>query len=531
MAKSEVTKDMENNHEVSITNVQNEIMLVGALFNKPDLYISYGSFIRSKYDFSDDCVRFFYDCFELFYKTQSQTIDETKFNMFMSAEVERLNFYKKYKGWKTVSSWMKLSDPDDIKNYMTVVKKYSLIREYDRQGYPVQKIIVHPRFNKMTADDIYKLIRSQADKINTIINNANEAVNLTEKCGNQVRSYLIEPDMGIALPWDSLTKMFRGCRQGKVIFNGFLSNEGKTRNLMLLIAYIVLVKKEKFLLLSNEMDEKDLRDCLITTVINNKQFQKLHGVSINKKEGEIVLGIYHDKDGNIISRIKDDKGNFIESEEEYIARVEENSEEYRQVQKVAQWIDSEREGKLFFLDVGDDYSDARLELEFRKHRLLYDVKYAGYDTMKGYGVDDWQTLKQTATKIKEIMKSINMFCWCVFQLTDDTVFTDITALSSNNIANSKGIKHVADCLILGKRIPLNQYDMYRYIPDDLSGQWGEQVEHILDKNKVYFAMKIDKNRGGNKSLIPLFELNLDYNTWVEVGYLVKKEKVSKKKEE
>ena len=34
--------------------------------------------------------------------------------------------------------------------------------------------------------------------------------------------------------------------------------------------------------------------CLITTVINNKEFQDLHGVYITKPEKEIVLGVYHD---------------------------------------------------------------------------------------------------------------------------------------------------------------------------------------------------------------------------------------------
>lgn len=36
--------------------------------------------------------------------------------------------------------------------------------------------------------------------------------------------------------------------------------------------------------MSNEMDEEDLRSCLITTVINNKEFQDLHGVVLEKPE-------------------------------------------------------------------------------------------------------------------------------------------------------------------------------------------------------------------------------------------------------
>lgn len=505
----------------SVNNIQAEILLVGSLYKEPDIYVSYGNFMRSKYDFSDDATKFFYDCFELMYTTFSQNMDENQVNIFMSQDTDRLILYKRYKGYKTISQWMQLADVDDFKNYYNLVKKYSLVREYERNGYPVQRILNHKKFNQWTAQDIYKIIRSLADKINTIISASEESVVLTSKVSNQVQSLLISPDMGIPMPWNMLTEMFRGCRLGKVIFNGFLSNEGKSRNMMLLIAYIVLVQNEKFLLLSNEMDEDDLRNCLITTVVNNECFRELHGVRINKREEEIVLGKYRDRNGNYIERYTDDFGDYIESEEDYIARVERDSDEYHQIQKVARWVDQQRDGKLFFKDVGMDYSDEALEFEFRKHKMIYGVNYCGYDTLKGFRTDDWQTVKQTATKIKELMKEIHMFCFAVFQLTDDTVFTDVFQLSSNNIANAKQIKHIADILMLGKRIDKEEYYKYQYIsPTD----WGEVTPHDLDYNKQYFALKIDKNRGGNKQKMPLFEIDLDYNTWIEVGYIVKKKR-------
>ena len=500
-------------------NIQAEICFVGSLYKKPDLYVSYGRFVRSKYDFYDETTRFFYDMFELMYTTFAQTLDENKINIFMSQDEERLRTYKRYKGFKTIQQWINLADDNDFKNYFNIVKKYSLVREYDRNGYPVQKILNHKNFEKWTAQDIYKIIRAKADKINTVINAVEESVILNKDNEKQVRGFLIKPDMGLPLPWDLLTQMFRGCRTKKVVFNGFLSNEGKTRNMMLLVAYIVLVLKESFLLLSNEMDEDDLRNCLITTVINNPCFKKLHGINIYKPEREIVLGIYHDRNGNVIERKTNENGEFIESEEEYIKRIENESDEFNYVMKVAQWIDSQTEGKLYFMDVGDDYSDERLEFEFRKHRMIYGIKYAGYDTLKGFRTDDWQNIKQTATKIKELMKEIDMFCWAVFQLTDDTVFDDIFKLSSNNIANCKNIKHVADILMLGKRIYPSEYHKYQYISLD---DWGEPYANDLSYDKTYFAIKVDKNRGGNKDYIPLFEINLDYNVWNEVGYLIKK---------
>lgn len=50
--------------------------------------------------------------------------------------------------------------------------------------------------------------------------------------------------------------------------------------------------------------------------------------------------------------------------------------------------------------------------------------------------------------------------------------------------------------------------------------WGKPMRHNLNENKQYFAIKVDKNRGGNKQLIPIFEINLDYNIWNEIGYIV-----------
>jgi hypothetical protein len=288
---------------------------------------------------------------------------------------------------------------------------------------------------------------------------------------------------------------------------------------MKLMAYITMVKNEKFLFCSNEMDEEDLRSALITTVVNNPEFKELHGVNIIKVEREIVLGIYKDDNGKFIERSCNSKGSYDETEEEYIQRVRKNSKEFRQILEIGKWIDSKKDKQIFFKDVGNDYSDQTLEFEYRKHNIVYGVKYCGYDTLKGYCTDNWESIKQTATKLKELMKETKMFLWAVFQLTDDTVFTDIFQLSSNNIANAKQMKHVADMLTIGKRIPKEDYHKYSYISHD---DWGKPIPKQLEVDKTYYGIVVDKNRGGSKDRVPLFEVNLDFNTWYEIGYLIRK---------
>jgi replicative DNA helicase len=510
---------MDEIKNVEPRNIPTEILFVGSLYKNPDLYVSWGNFIRSKYDFDDEVTRFFYNCFELMYKTFAQTVDENKVNTFMSQDNDRLQLYKKYGGYKLLVQWMELADADDFKNYFNIVKKYSLVREYQRSGYPVQKIMEHRRFNEWSAQDIYKMIRAKADKISTIILSNDESVVLNEKTEDTLKGFLIKPQFGLEMPWTLVNDAFRGLRLGKVIFEGFLSNEGKTRKLMKLIAFITLIKNERFLLLSNEMDEDDLKSALITTVINNKEFKSIHGIDIVKPEREIVLGQYRDDKGNFITRDMDSQGNFIEDEDEYVTRVYKNSEEYRKVMEIGKWIDSKRDKEIFFKDVGMDYSDQTLLFEIQKHNIVSSVKYFGYDTMKGFGTDDWMTVKQTATKLKEFSKEIKISLYSVFQLTDDTVFTDIFDLSSNNIANAKQVRHVIDHMLIGKRISKDDYHKYMYIPTEC---WGNPTPQPLDFSKVYLAEKIDKNRGGSKDRISLFEIDLNLNTWYEVGYLIKK---------
>lgn len=504
-------------------NISAEICFVGALYKNPDYFVNYGNFMRSKYDFSDPAVRFFYDNFETYYLTFSQTVDETKMNVFMSQNSERLKTYKQYKGWNTIQKYMNLSDEKDCKNYFDTVKKYSLIREYGRNGFPVEKILSNKNFDKMSPNDVYRIIRTKADKINTVINAGEEAVELTDKNTYQIDEYLKKPNFGLPFPWYMYNEYFLGMRDTKLLFEGFLSNEGKTRKLVFLAAYIALVQNKDFLLMSNEMDEGDLRSCLITTVINNKEFQELHGVTMKKPEKEIVLGVYHDREGKILRRKTDNFGIYIESNEDFIKRVQRESDEYWKVRKVTEWIDSpDRMGKVMFKDVGNDYSSKQIEFELRKAKMVQNIKYFGYDTLKGYNTDDWSQIKQFATRLKELTKELRLSGYVVFQLSDDTVFTDIFSLSSNNIANAKQIKHIADILNIGKKLKRDEYFKYQMVSEN--DDWGEPVEENLDLEKQYFCIKPDKNRSGNKDKIMLFEIDLNLNVWKNVGYIIKRPK-------
>lgn len=505
-----------------LANIQNEILLVGSMYKDLNIYVENNKVIKPDYDFFDPVTKFFYNSLDLMYTTFSQTINESNVNVFMSQDIERLKTFRKYGGYKTIKKWMSLSDTDDYKNYFNIVKKYSLLREYDNKGFKVDKIINHPKFELFKANDIYRTIRGLADKVSTVIMENTDSVKMND--GNQevVKKWLIRPQMGLEIPFKLLNEMFRGLRLGKVIGLGFLSNEGKTRLAILLACYICFVKQEKVFFMANETDEEDIRACMLTTIINNDYFKDLHKINITKAEKEVVLGIYKDDKGNIIERkIDEETGKYIETENEYITRVYNNSEAFQNVMAVANWIDS-YENNLFFFERLTDYSNENLEFKIRNANISKGIKYFIYDTLKCYGEERWEKLKQTTTLLVDLMSELKCCLWADIQLTDDTVYTDIFGLSSMNIANAKQLKHVLDHLILGKRLNKEEYYKYKIVPDDDS--WGMDCID-LELKSTYYGLKIDKNRGGNKDKIPVLKVNLDLNTWEEVGYLIKAPKV------
>lgn len=419
-----------------ISNIQNEILFVGSFYKKPDLYVEYGRFIRAEFDLVDEIAKFFYNCFELYYKTTSDTIDEMKLNTFMSQDPERFKTYKKYGGYKTISVWMNMADTKDFQNYINVVKKYSLLREYNRKGYDVSKIMNHKAFETMKPNDIYRIIRSTVDKISTVIMANEDSVVVTNDNEKALNRWLLKPQMGAKTPFDLINEMFRGLRGGKLVCLGFLSNQGKTRLAIYLAAYLAFIEDKKVCMMCNETDEDDFRACLLTTVINNDCFKDLHGIDIDKQEREIVLGQYVGDNGYVVERYVDEHGIYTESEDDFIDRLYNTSKQYRDVLAIAQWMEEQTENKIFYKFM-KSYSDEDIEFEIRKHNIAHGVEHFIYDTLKGYKSDEWTSLKQTVTMLSSLMIELNTNVWSDIQLTDDTINTDVFSLSSNNLANSK----------------------------------------------------------------------------------------------
>jgi len=357
------------------------------------------------------------------------------------------------------------------------------------------------------------MIKSKADKINTVISGGEESVLLGKKSKYRIKEWIKKPSFGITFPWNYWNIFFRGFRKKKLIVEGMLSNEGKSRKMVALATHISLLERKSVLIMTNEMSEEDIEACKIVTVINDPIHKKNFNFELNKTEEEIVLGRYRNDDtGQFIIRELDKNENPILTDEEYEEKLLKESTEYRNTLQVAEWI--EKNTKIYFKEMRE-YADYDLEMEIRKHVLSKNVEYVMYDTLKGYRTDDWGTIKQTATRLEELAKELNIGIYANFQLTDDSIYLEVFDLNSMNLANCKQVFHVLDYLVLGKRLFRDDYDKYSIIDD-----WGGEIP--LDFNKTYYGHRFAKSRTGGKGKVTICEVDLDRNTWIEVGLLIKK---------
>lgn len=428
----------------------------------------------------------------------------------MSQDKERNKLYKEYGGYSTIEKAKGLVNNEDFKNYFNTLKKYSLLREYERTGFPVEKIVNHKKFQILTAEDIYRIMKTKTDKIYTVIGGSEDEILLGEDAEEQIDEYLDEPDIGLSFPWELLNYYLRGFRQGEFIVESMLSNQGKTRKMINLASYLSLTNDIPVLILSNEMTGKKIKACLITTIINNKRYKEFLNIdeTFYKTEREIVTGKY--RDDTTKEFILRNKG---ESKQDFIKRLYSNSSEYRNIKQVAKFI---REKTKIYFKYLKEYSDTDLEMEIKRNVLGKKVQYVFYDTLKGYRSDDWSIVKQTATKLSEIAAELNVGIYSNYQMTDDSHFIEIFDFNSNNLANSKQVFHVLDTLIFSTA--LKKEDYYRY---SIIDNWGGELP--LDINKRYYGSKIAKSRTEGKDKVLILEVDLNYNTWVELGYLTKTE--------
>ena len=508
-------EEEDGTYPQQLSNPQLETIFIGMLLDNPKLISKY-------YFVFDDCV------FE----------DPEMLNIYKSV---LFNEGSKYSSEKAKDKFNFAKDSEavyELKNKLrkdVKGKEYNIEKVYDelkklfilRKAYTetpersVQEKIVeitnYTLYDKMSPEEIEDTIEQVrvTQKFKSAVL-SDGLVNFLESGENELAN-------GLSYPFPVLTEVFKGIRKGETMAYAMPSNNGKSRLTIDIAAYTALVHKKKVLVISNEMSEEKMKLCLITTIINNPEIQKIHGQDVHVSETELLEFKFrpdHKKDAKL-----DENGYVLkeegETQKQFIKRLSEISTEFNKTIKAIDWASKQIDNSIYFINITDHTND-----ELKKVIINYyykeHIEYVFYDTLKTdtSNIGNPEEIKKTATILSNLAQNFNIFICSSLQLAENA--TSPINLDVNDLAVSRTVKEVLDTLCLFKQITREHLDEYEYSLKEVDTKFFD-LEKSENPDVRYYACVVDKNRAGAKPKL-VFKINLAYNSWEELGYLRLKQK-------
>lgn len=508
-------KDEENNKESEIypkrlSNIELEERYIGLLLDNPKAISMYYVVHDDCYFESDDMLNLYKSILFTEGQAYAPQIAKNDFNFAKeSSETYKLKSQLREKARKVKYDFEKTYV--ELRKLFEIRKNYlsNPIKETQKE---VVDILKYELYDSMTIQEVKDAIAQimATEKFKRSILNTN----MTDFFITGENSLTT----GLELPFPILSSVFKGIRKGETMAYAMPSNSGKSRFTIDLAAYIAFIHKKKVLVISNEMLEEKMKLCLITTVLNNKEIQKLHGQELSKTEGELLEFKFRPDDGE---NVEIDEDGYVkkregESQKLFSQRLKEVSTEFRKTIAVTEWLDEQIRNSIYFVNITNHTND-ELEKIILNYYYKEKIEYMFYDTLKTdtENIGNGEEIKKTATILSNLAQNLKIFIASSLQLTESNTLP--INLNINDLAVSRTVKEVLDTLYLIKQIHNEDLNKYEYSLEEVDTEFFK-LKKYKDPDVRYYACVVDKNRAGAKPKV-LFRLNLAYNVWEELGYL------------
>ena len=493
-----------------LQNPKLERTYIGLLLNNPQYIVKF-YFLHDQCFFEDDELLNIYK--SVLYTEGGAYTPEIAKDGFNFAKDTEKSYNLKYELKKEVQQ-----EKINAEKVYTELKKLFILRKSYTETpikeiqEKVVEIIDYKLYDQMSVEEIESAVIQVTDteKFKRAILNKG-LTSFLEAGDNNLRN-------GLPLPFPILTSVFKGIRKGETMAFAMPSNCGKSRFTVDIAAHTALVHTKKVLIISNEMSEEKMRLCLITTILNNKAIQEMHGYTIKKTEGELLEFKFRPDDPK---KVKVDEDGYVvrdegESQKDFVKRLSEVSTEFNNITAVTDWANKELENSLYFINITDHTND-ELKKVIMNYYYKEKIEYMFYDTLKTdtANIGIGEELKKTTTILSNLAQNFNLYICSTLQLAETSTLP--VNLNVNDLAVSRTVKEVLDTLCLIKQINRDSYQDYEYSLNEVDTKFFD-LEKFEDPDVRYYACVIDKNRAGAKPTL-LFRLNLAYNVWEELGYL------------
>ena len=513
-AKKEAAEEQEEEEKgiypKKLSNTELEELYIGLLLTDPKLIVKYYFLFEECYFENEEMLNIYKSV--LFTEGAAYTSEIAKNGFNFARDSERV-----YKLKNKLKARVANKEYDVEKTYIELRKLFVLRKNY--LAIPIKNIqdkVVEIKdyilYDKMSVEEVKDAVIqvNDTEKFKRAVLNEG-LTSFLEMGENNLRN-------GLALPFPTLTSVFKGIRKGEAMAFAMPSNAGKSRFTMNVAAHVALVHKKKVLVISNEMSEEKMKLCLITTILNNKAIQNIHGHNLSITEGELLEFKFRPDNKEKVE--VDDKGYIIrkpgEKQGDFVKRLLQQSSDFKKTVEVTDWANKEIKNSIYFINITDHTND-ELKKVIMNYYYKEHIEYVFYDTLKtdtaNIGVAE--EIKRTATILSNLAQNFNMYICSTLQLAESNTLP--VNLDVNDLAVSRTVKEVLDTLCLLKQINRDTLQNYEYSLNEVDTKFFD-LKKYDDPDVRYYACVVDKNRAGAKPTL-VFRLNLAYNVWEELGYL------------
>ena len=508
-------EDEEGKYPDELSDPELEQDFIGILLDNPKLISKY-YFIFDDCIFEDDAMLNIYKSI-LFNEGSKYSSEKAKDKFNFSKDSEEVYELKNKLRKKARENEFNVEEIyDELKKLFILRKAYTETPERNVQEKIVE-ITEYELYDKMSPEEVKDTIDQV--KVTQKFKSAvlsDELVEFLENGENELAN-------GLSYPFPVITEVFKGIRKGETMAFAMPSNCGKSRLTMDISAYTALVHQKKVLVISNEMSEEKMKLCLITTILNNPEIQKIHGQDIHVSETELLEFKFRpdnkkdaklDQNGYVLKEEGETQGQFVR-------RLFKISTDFNKTIKAIDWASKQINNSIYFINITDHTND-ELKKVIVNYYYKEHIEYVFYDTLKTdtSNIGNPEEIKKTATILSNLAQNFNIFICSSLQLAENA--TSPINLDVNDLAVSRTVKEVLDTLYLFKQISREHLDEYEYSLKEVDTEFFD-LEKSDDPDVRYYSCVIDKNRAGAKPKL-VFKINLAYNSWVELGYLRLKQK-------
>ena len=506
----ETKNDEDEIYPEKLNGTQLEYDFIGILLSNPKLIMKY-YFLKEICLFKDEqCLNIYKSI--LFNEGAKYASEKAK---------DGFNFSKESEEIYNLKAKLKKQAEDEQKNPEKIYVELRKIFILRKSCLEAPERYIQDKIAEITDYQLYDKMSPEE------IEDAIKQVNITQKFKQSILSRNLvrflesgenELANGLDYPFPIITQVFKGIRKGETMAFAMPSNSGKSRLTIDIAAYTSLVHKKKVLVISNEMSEEKMKLCLITTILNNPEIQKIHGQKVEISETELLE--FKFKPDNIKDAKLDENGYILKEEKEtqtqFVQRLSKISSQFNKVITAIEWASKQMNNSIYFINITDHTND-ELQKVITNYYYKEKIEYVFYDTLKTdtANIGNPEEIKKTATILSNLAQNFDMFICSSLQLSENTTMP--INLNVNDLAVSKTVKEVLDTLCLFKQISRDDYDKYEYSKQEVDTKFFN-LEKSKNPDVRYYACVIDKNRAGAKPKL-VFKLNLAYNSWEELGYL------------